>query len=277
MSKDQVLKYLELQEQGYRVTKETAELVGYSGKEPQRLLRQDLRRNGYESSGDGYYIKKDSCEDKSEHNSADTSKSNTVRTKSSTSGSTTGHTKKSDSKSIPNCADSSDSNCGDRINGDNCDDNSNPNCGDNLKSNIVQTNGSTSGSTTGHTKKSDSKSMSNCADSSDSNCGDRINGDNCDDNSNPNCGDKSNTLNDETIKKLLTLAENFDNIISNTSSNTFGDASNKITPCKSPTAQTIKVDHDVWQKFRKFAKASDYKQQDLLTTALELLMDSMGQ
>lgn len=218
MSKDQVLKYLELQEQGYRVTKETAELVGYSGKEPQRLLRQDLRRNGYESSGDGYYIKKDSCEDKSEHNSADTSKSNTVRTKSSTSGSTTGHTKKSDSKSIPNCADSSDSNCGDRINGDNCDDNSNP-----------------------------------------------------------NCGDKSNTLNDETIKKLLTLAENFDNIISNTSSNTFGDTSNKITPCKSPTAQTIKVDHDVWQKFRKFAKASDYKQQDLLTTALELLMDSMGQ
>lgn len=176
MSKDQFLKYLELQEQGYRVTKETAELVGYSGKEPQRLLRQDLRRNGYESSGDGYYIKKDSC-----------------------------------------------------------DDNSNPNCGD------------------------------------------RINGDNCDDNSNPNCGDKSNTLDDETIKKLLTLADNFDNIISNTSSNTFGDASNKITPCKSPTAQTIKVDHDVWQKFRKFAKASDYKQQDLLTTALELLMDSMNQ
>ena len=218
MSKDQVLKYLELQEQGYRATREVAEQLGYKGKEPQRVLRQDLRRNGYESSGDGYYIKKDSCEDKSEHNSADTSKSNTVRTKSST-----------------------------------------------------------SGSTTGHTKKSDSKSMSNCADSSDSNCGDRINGDNCDDNSNPNCGDKSNTLNDETIKKLLTLAENFDNIISNTSSNTFGDASNKITPCKSPTAQTIKVDHDVWQKFRKFAKASDYKQQDLLTTALELLMDSMGQ
>ena len=218
MSKDQVLKYLELQEQGYRVTKETAELVGYSGKEPQRLLRQDLRRNGYESSGDGYYIKKDSCEDKSEHNSADTSKSNTVRTKSST-----------------------------------------------------------SGSTTVRTAKSKTKSMSNCADSSDSNCGDRINGDNCDDNSNPKCADKSNTLDDETIKKLLTLADNFDNIISNTSSNTFGDASNKITPCKSPTAQTIKVDHDVWQKFRKFAKASDYKQQDLLTTALELLMDSMGQ
>ena len=141
----------------------------------------------------------------------------------------------------------------------------------------MRTNGSTSGSTTGHTKKSDSKSMSNCADSSDSNCGDRINGDNCDDNSNPKCADKSNTLDDETIKKLLTLADNFDNIISNTSSNTFGDASNKITPCKSPTAQTIKVDHDVWQKFRKFAKASDYKQQDLLTTALELLMDSMGQ
>ena len=218
MSKDQVLKYLELQEQGYRVTKETAELVGYSGKEPQRLLRQDLRRNGYESSGDGYYIKKDSC-----------------------------------------------------------DDNSNPNCGDNLKSNIVQTNGSTSGSTTVCTAKSKTKSMSNCADKCDSNCGDKINKDKCGDKCDDKCDNKSNTLNDETIKKLLTLAENFDNIISNTSSNTFGDASNKITPCKSPTAQTIKVDHDVWQKFRKFAKASDYKQQDLLTTALELLMDSMGQ
>ena len=218
MSKDQFLKYLELQEQGYRVNKETAELVGYSGKEPQRLLRQDLRRNGYESSGDGYYIKKDSC-----------------------------------------------------------DDNSNPNCGDNLKSNIVQTNGSTSGSTTVCTAKSKTKSMSNCADKCDSNCGDKINKDNSADKCDSNCADKSNTLNDETIKKLLTLAENFDNIISNTSSNTFGDASNKITPCKSPTAQTIKVDHDVWQKFRKFAKASDYKQQDLLTTALELLMDSMGQ
>ena len=218
MSKDQFLKYLELQEQGYRVNKETAELVGYSGKEPQRLLRQDLRRNGYESSGDGYYIKKDSC-----------------------------------------------------------DDNSNPNCGDNLKSNIVQTNGSTSGSTTVCTAKSKTKSMSNCADKCDSNCGDKINKDNSADKCDSNCADKSNTLNDETIKKLLTLAENFDNIISNTSSNTFGDTSNKITPCKSPTAQTIKVDHDVWQKFRKFAKASDYKQQDLLTTALELLMDSMGQ
>ena len=235
MSKDQFLKYLELQEQGYRVNKETAELVGYSGKEPQRLLRQDLRRNGYESSGDGYYIKKDSCDDNSNPNCGDNLKSNIVQTNGSTSGSTTVCTAKSKTKSMSNCADKCDSNCGDKINKD------------------------------------------NSADKCDSNCGDKINKDNSADKCDSNCADKSNTLNDETIKKLLTLAENFDNIISNTSSNTFGDVSNKITPCKSPTAQTIKVDHDVWQKFRKFAKASDYKQQDLLTTALELLMDSMGQ
>lgn len=173
MSRDQVLKYLELQEQGYRVTREVAEQLGYKGENPQRLLRQDLRRNGYESRGGGYYALKDSCEDKSIPKCADTSKGNTMKT-----------------KGIPKCADS------------------------------------------------------------------------------------STTLDDATIKKLLTLADKFDNIISNTSSNTFGDAF-RITPCKSPTAQTIKVDYDVWQKFRKFAKASDYKQQDLLTTALELLMEQM--
>lgn len=213
MSRDQVLKYLELQEQGYRATREVAEQLGYKGKEPQRKLRQDLRRNGYESVGNGYYTKKDSCEHNSGHNSADISKSNTVRTNSNTSVSTTGHTAESNTKSISKCAENSVSNGDDKISRDN----------------------------SGH-----------------------------------KCDDKSNTLNDETLKKLLTLADNFDNIMSNTSSNTFGDAF-KITPCKSPTAQTIKVDHDVWQKFRKFAKASDYKQQDLLTTALELLMEHMSQ
>lgn len=190
MSRDQVLKYLELQEQGYRVTREVAEQLGYKGENPQRLLRQDLRRNGYESRGGGYYALKDSCEDKSIPKCADTSKGNTMKT-----------------KGIPKCADTS-------------------------KSNTVRTN-------SGH-----------------------------------KCADNSTTLDDDTIKKLLTLADKFDNIISNTSSNTFGDAF-RITPCKSPTAQTIKVDYDVWQKFRKFAKASDYKQQDLLTTALELLMEQM--
>lgn len=209
MSKNQVLKYLELQEEGHRVTKEVAEQLGYKGKEPQRALRQDLRRNGYESSGNGYYTKKDNCEDSSSHNSADSLKSNTVRTKSSTSGSTIEHTLKRNIKSEHNSADRGVSKSTHKINNDRCGDNS---------------------------------------------------------------ADKSNTLDDATIKKLLTLADNFDKIIGNTFGDTF-----KITPCKSPTAQTIKVDHDVWQKFRNFAKLSDYKQQDLLTTALELLMDNIGQ
>lgn len=190
MSRDQVLKYLELQEQGYRVTKEVAEQLGYKGEAPQRILRQDLRRNGYESRGGGYYVLKDSCEDKSIPKCADTSKSNTVKTNE-------GHKRADTSK------------------------------GNTVKTNDV-----------------------------------------------PKCADNSTTLDDATIKKLLTLADKFDNIISNTPSNTFGDAF-RITPCKSPTAQTIKVDYDVWQKFKKFAKASDYKQQDLLTTALELLMEQL--
>lgn len=168
MSKDQVLKYLELQEQGYRVTAEVAEQLGYKGSEPQRILRQDLRRNGYASSGrDGYYVKKD-----------------------------------------------------------------NSGC-NNMSTNSKD--------------KKEHKSV-----------------------------EKNDVLDSETVNKLLTLADNFDTIISNTSSNTFGEVL-KITPCKSPTAQTIKVDYEIWKKFRKFAKASDYKQQDLLTTALELLMESMGQ
>ena len=190
MSRDQVLKYLELQEQGYRVTREVAEQLGYKGENPQRLLRQDLRRNGYESRGGGYYVLKDSCEDKSIPKCADTSKSNTVKTNE-------GHKRADTSK------------------------------GNTVKTNDV-----------------------------------------------PKCADNSTTLDDATIKKLLTLADKFDNIISNTPSNTFGDAF-RITPCKSPTAQTIKVDYDVWQNFKKFAKASDYKQQDLLTTALELLMEQL--
>ena len=192
MSKDQVLKYLELQEQGYRVTAEVAEQLGYKGSEPQRILRQDLRRNGYASSGrDGYYVKKDN------------SGCNNVGTNSNTSKCTSkGNTKSTDNSGCNNM-------------------------GTNSKD------------------KKEHKSV-----------------------------EKNDVLDSETVNKLLTLADNFDTIISNTSSNTFGEKI-KITPCKSPTAQTIKVDYDVWQKFKKFAKASDYKQQDLLTTALELLMEQM--
>ncbi len=199
MSKDEILKYLELQEQGYRVNREIAEQLGYGGKQPERGLRQDLRRNGYNSVGDGYYTKKDSCDDNIKHDSTDTLKNNTVRTNSNTSGSTTVHTEKSITNKVDKGEDNSEY--------------------------------------------------------------------------------KSNTLDDATIKKLLTIADKYDNIMSITSSNT-SSVTNTIpkesihNACKDAVGVSIKVDHEVWKKFKKYAKLSDYKQQDLITVALEMLMKS---
>ena len=90
---------------------------------------------------------------------------------------------------------------------------------------------------------------------------------------------KSNTFDKETLEKLLKLADNFDNIMSITSSNT-SNITNQVhkesihNACKDAVGVSIKVDHEVWKKFKKYAKLSDYKQQDLLTVALEMLMKS---
>lgn len=90
---------------------------------------------------------------------------------------------------------------------------------------------------------------------------------------------KSNTLSPEVIEKLLTIADNYDNIMSITSSNT-SSVTNAMpkesihNACKDAVGVSIKVDHEVWKKFKKYAKVSDYKQQDLITVALEMIMKS---
>lgn len=87
---------------------------------------------------------------------------------------------------------------------------------------------------------------------------------------------KSNTFTKEQYGKLLKLVENYDSVMSNTSSNTTkGTSSNtnfELTPATYPIGVTIKVDGETWKKFKKYCKASDEKQQDLITTALNMLM-----
>lgn len=87
---------------------------------------------------------------------------------------------------------------------------------------------------------------------------------------------ESNTFTKEQYEKLLKLVENYDSIMSNTSSNTAKDTSSntnfELTPATYPIGVTIKVDGETWKKFKKYCKASDEKQQDLITTALNMLM-----
>lgn len=87
---------------------------------------------------------------------------------------------------------------------------------------------------------------------------------------------KSNTFTKEQYEKILKLVENYDTIMSNTLSNTTKDTSSntnfELTPATYPIGVTIKVDGETWKKFKKYCKASDEKQQDLITTALNMLM-----
>ena len=87
---------------------------------------------------------------------------------------------------------------------------------------------------------------------------------------------ESNTFTKEQYEKLLKLVENYDSIMSNTSSNTTKYTSSntnfELTPATYPIGVTIKVDGETWKKFKKYCKASDEKQQDLITTALNMLM-----
>ena len=88
----------------------------------------------------------------------------------------------------------------------------------------------------------------------------------------------SNTLSDEQYKKLLKMLDNYDNIMSITSSSTTNNTSSntniEITPATYPIGVTIKVDGETWKRFKKYCKASEEKQQDLITTALNMLMKS---
>lgn len=86
----------------------------------------------------------------------------------------------------------------------------------------------------------------------------------------------SNTFTREQYDKILKMLENYDNIMSITSSDatkcTSSNASFEITPATYPIGVTIKVDGETWKRFKKYCKASDQKQQDLITTALNMLM-----
>lgn len=211
MSKKQAIKFLELQEKGSRVTIEVARQLGYQGKEPQRKLRQDLRRIGYHSV-EGVYIKK------------------------------------STTNVVPQCGTISNTSI------NKCPDNSL----DNYKDTIL----------------SQDKCIDYCthSNSSQDKCADNSN--NSPDSSPDSCTHNSNTFDEETTRKLLILADNFDNILSKTSRD-YTKEKIKVKSCEIPTAQTIKVDFKTWKMFKEFAKASNFKQQDLVTTALDYLMKNM--